>query len=283
MRKFNIVLANSGSDKQNFHAQCFREVVMVLKFGLEDLGFEVVCGNGLQKKCTNLILGYHFLKGKKLPPGYDCIIYQLEELDENGSLPLAVIETLRSPGAIVWDFSEQNIDFLAERGIEAVCKPIGFHPKMLRIQHRKEKDVDVLFYGSRNDRRLKILKELHGKFKLKPLFGVYGDERDHWIERSKIVVSIYYYETKYFDDVRMSYLLNNKVFTIVENTPHKKYEDFVVYADYDKIVETCEFYLQDDLHRNQTTDKSFKEFSQYPESEFLRKALSVSHLSSVPV
>ncbi|TDI83112.1 MAG: hypothetical protein E2O79_05590 [Caldithrix sp.] len=282
MGKFNIVLASSGADRQNLHAQCFREVVMVLKLGLEDLGFEVVCANRLQKECTNLILGYHFLNGKKLPTGYDCIIYQLEELDENGSLPLSVIETLRSPGAIVWDFSERNIDFLAERGIEAVCKPIGFHPEMFRIKKNRDKDVDVLFYGSKNDRRLKILKELHGKFKLKPLFGVYGDERDHWIGRSKIVVSIYYYETKYFDDVRISYLLNNKVFAIVENTPHKKYEDFVVYADYDRIVETCEFYLQDDQHRNQIIDKSFKGFAQYPESEFLRKALSVSDRSSVP-
>ncbi len=284
MHKFNIVVALSGSDKQNFHAQCFLEIATVLKLGLEDLGFEVSFDNGLQKKCTNLILGYHSLKGKKLPPGYDYIIYQLEELDGNSSLQPSVIETLRSPGAIVWDFSERNIDFLAERGIKAVCKPIGFHPGMFRIQHNrdKDKDVDVLFYGSINRRRTKILKALHQKFKFKGLFGAYGEDRDRWIRRSKIVVSIYYYETKYFDDVRMSFLLNNKVFAIVENTPHRKYEDFVVYADYDKIVETCAFYLQNDQHRHQTVDKSFREFSQYPECEFLRKALSVSHRSSLP-
>lgn len=274
MRKFNLTLASSTSEKENIHAQCFREIALVLKLGLEDLGYEVFFGTGLRKDCTNIILGYHFLGGKKLPPGYNYIIYQLEQLSENGLLPLKILNTLKSQNTFVWDFTERNVEFLAEHGIEAIYKPIGFHPGLNRVQHCKDKDVDVLFYGSRNPRRIKILSELYEKFELKVLSGAYGQDRDHWIARSKIVLVFYFYETKYFDNVRISYLLNNKAFTIVEDTPHKKYEDLLVYADYDRIVETCGHYLEHEKLRREVAEKGFEGFSHYPETEFLKKALA---------
>ena len=274
MRKFNLALASSTSEKENIHAQCFREIALVLKLGLEELGYEVFFGPGLRKDCTNIILGYHFLGGKKLPPGYNYIIYQLEQLSENGLLPLTIVNTLKSQNTVIWDFTERNVEFLAEQGIKAIYKPIGFHLGLNRVQHCKEKDVDVLFYGSRNPRRIKILAELDGRFKLKVLFGAYGHDRDHWIARSKIVLALYYYETKYFDDVRVSYLLNNQAFTIVEDTPHRKYEDVLVYANYDRIVETCAHYLEQEKLRKEAAEKAFEGFSRYPETEFLKTALA---------
>lgn len=275
--KFNIVLALPPEDRESFvHAQCFLETADLLRYGLEDLGYEVIFGEGLQRDHLNIILGYQFLYGQKISSEYKCIVYQLEELSELEGWPLKNLETLMSPSCVVWDFSERNIDFLAERGIRAVLKPLGFHQKMFRIKYRQNKDVDILFYGSKNERRMKILKELERKFNVEILCGIYGHERDEWIARSKIVLSIYYYQTKLFDDVRIGYLMNNKSFSIIEDSPNKKYDDFLVYIPYEQLVERCEYYLNNDDLRREKAKQAFQGFRKYPESEFLKRALAQS-------
>ncbi|MBN2180406.1 MAG: hypothetical protein JW715_00725 [Sedimentisphaerales bacterium] len=275
MKSFNITLALPGIEHDNIHAMSLKETALVLGYGLNDLGHHVVFSGGLRKDCLNIILRYQSFGGKRLPEGYNCIIYQLEELaEEDGwASTMRVLETLRS-ARVVWDFSEQNIAFLKKQGIHAIHKPVGFHPKLFLIQHKKQKDIDILFYGSLNDRRIKILQELKEKYNTKILFGVYGEQRDSLISRSKIVVQIYFYETKLFDGSRISYLLNNKVFSILEDTPYKQLEDSLVYAEYDKFVETCDYYLKNDRLRDEIAEKSFEAFSRYPESEFLERALS---------
>ncbi|RMD94660.1 MAG: hypothetical protein D6813_01825 [Calditrichaeota bacterium] len=270
--RFNIIILSPQQDPNYKHNLCFLEVADVLKFSLEDLGHDVLLNSNLIKDGFNIILGYHFLDGKKLPPGYRFIIYQLEELGAEGGWPPHIIETLRSD-CFVWDFCEQNIEYLAERGIQAYLKPIGFHPKMERIPHQDNKDIDILFYGSINHRRRKILHHLQKRFNTHILFGLYGKQRDEWIGRSKIVVSIYYYEKKQFDYVRLFYLMNNKVFTIIEDTPHRKYEDFLVYAQYDEIVDTCAYYLENEPLRKAIAEKTYLQFSNYPETEFLSDVL----------
>ena len=274
--KFNIVLALTKDDPSHLHAQCFNEIADVLRYGLEDLGEEVIFGQSFRKDCINLVLGYQFLYGQLLPPEYKCIFYQLEELSENQGWPLGILATFQSKDCIIWDFSEKNIDFLAQRGIQAILKPIGFHPNMFRIKPHNTQYVDILFYGSKNLRRLKILNKLRQRFNTQVLSSVYGAERDEWLSRSKISVAIYHYETKLFDDVRISYLTNNKIFTVIEDSPARKYADFLVYSEYDKIVETCEYWLNSPDLRQQQVHAAFRAFSKYPESEFLRQALEKS-------
>jgi hypothetical protein len=273
MAKCNIFMASSPSPKKQLHSNCFLEIAQLLKYSFEDIGYEVSVGKELRQNCLNLVLGYHLLEGKKLPPGYNCVVYQLEELTEEQGWQLQVQETLRSD-CVVWDFSGQNVEYLESNGIKAIYKPLGFHEKMKRIQHKMNKDIDVLFYGSKNERRITILKELHEKFNLKVLFGVYGEARDAWIARSKIVLSLYYYEAKMFDDIRLSYLMNNKVFTIIEDSPFKKYDDVLVFAAYHEIVDACEYFINNKDMRSMITNRVYDEFSKYPETEFLQQALA---------
>lgn len=275
MTTFNILLALPEIESDRIHAMSLRETCYVLRYGLEDLGYRVLFGEELRKDCLNVILRYQSFNGRPLPQGYRCIVYQFEQLSEDHgwSSTMQVLETLKSAFA-VWDCNIENVDFLKKRGIHAIHKPIGFHPKMFRIRHDAPKDIDILFYGSLNDRRIKVLKELQERYNTKIVFGIYGDQRDALINRAKIVAQIYFYEAKLFEDVRVSYLLNNKVFSILETTPHKRYEDVLVYADYDNFVETCDYYLKNDRLRDEIAEKSFDAFSRYPESGFLERALA---------
>ena len=272
MQKCNILLASSWDPALQIHASCFYETAQLLKYGFGDLGYEVSFSSELCDNSLNLILGYHLLKGKKIPSGYKCIIYQLEELTSEDFALRESEQTLYSD-CVIWDFSERNIEYLAQKGINAIYKPLGFHEKMRTIRPKMKKDVDVLFYGSKNERRIKILKALDEKYNVKILFGVYGEERDSWIARSKIVLSIYYYEAKMFDDIRMSYLMNNKVFTIVEDSPFKKYEDFLPFVNYDEIVDACGYFLERGDLRSMIANKAYNKFSEYPETEFLEQAI----------
>src|SRR5580658_4511667 len=66
--------------------------------------------------------------------------------------------------------------------------PLGYVPELRRIQASKVQNIDVLFYGSLNERRSRILQALKDSgVKVHSAFGVYGKERDALIARSKIV------------------------------------------------------------------------------------------------
>ncbi|MCH8021846.1 hypothetical protein IH785_18615 [candidate division KSB1 bacterium] len=67
--------------------------------------------------------------------------------------------------------------------------------------------------------------------------------------------------------------MNNRIFTVLEDTPHRKYDDALVYAEYDKLVETCEYYLDNENLASEKAAQAFRVFSRYPESEFLKSAI----------
>lgn len=278
--KFNIVLVGTQNKKDLVHLKVLLDVSQILQLGLEDLGHEVSLGSSLAKDTLNIILGYHHLWGKRLPADYECIIYQLEQFYENDDWAPDLLSnfkakyqrTLRSC-RYIWDFSKANIEHLANCGIKATYKPIGFHPKMRRIRPDTKRDIDILFYGSTNPRRLKILNELAKKHTVKTLFGVYGQERDAYISRAKIVLGIHFYQARLFDEVRTTFLMNNRIFTVLEDTPHRKYDDVLVYAEYDRLVETCEYYLDNENLASEKAAQAFRVFSRYPESEFLKSAI----------
>ena len=90
----------------------------------------------------------------------DAVLYNLEQI-EPGS-PWC------GPGLVgllarhrVLDYSRQNIERLAELGLHDVgLLEIGHHPVLERIETDLDQPLDVLFYGSLNERRAEILHEL---------------------------------------------------------------------------------------------------------------------------
>jgi hypothetical protein len=85
-----------------------------------------------------------------------------------------------------------------------------------------EKQYDILFYGSINERRYLILDKLSKKYKINILNVSSGilfpdEELINYIENSKIVLNIYFYEhNKIFDYYRNSFLIANNALLIIE-------------------------------------------------------------------
>jgi len=116
------------------------------------------------------------------------------------------------------------------------------------IEYEESKPIDILFYGSLNERRKKLLSNIDNCTILNP------NDRNSWfpnlwnhIRNSKIVLSINFYEPSNNDLYRIAPLLSNRVFVICEkSTTDEKYnniEDFII-TDFNKIPELCKYYLK---------------------------------------
>ena len=103
----------------------------------------------------------------------------------------------------VWDYDEQNIEVLKLIRPDVklhVLKPYKDWSKYAPVA----KDIDILFYGSMNEHRAKILNELKKKYKVAVVRTWNGQELDSYILRSKILLNLhFYYESSMQEQARM--------------------------------------------------------------------------------
>jgi SAM-dependent methyltransferase len=276
MGKFQITLIRPQG---YLHTEAFREIAETLQFGLRSLGHTAtIAENLIDRTATNLLLGGHLLSAsdaRLLPPG--SIVYNLEQLG-GPQLQPGYYELARQHQ--IWDYDSRNIEKWKSLGCARtpVHVPIGYVPELTRITAAPTQDIDVLFYGSLNQRRNHILSALKDLgIKVHAVFGVYGRERDVLIARSKIVLNVHFYEAKVFEIVRVSYLLANSKAVVTECSPDTAIEpglkDGILALPYDRLVEGCRTLLQNDNERHALETRGFHCFSQRKESNFLSNAL----------
>lgn len=258
------------------HSSCFEEIALLLKSCLNSVGVDCdMKVNELDKNRINVILGYHLLKFDETLLGCRYIPYQLEQLEAKEGWYSENIRRLLENAYEVWDYSEKNIGLLNRLNIRAKHLPIGYHESLELIDHKSEKDIDILFYGSMGERRKRITDKLSDIARVKVLFGVYGKERDAFISSSKIILNIHYYPTEIFEAPRISYLLNNSCFVVSETSPINPYEAVkLCLVPYDRIVETCLHYLNHPEEMEDLRKSAYAEFKRnYPMIEFVRNVV----------
>ena len=140
--------------------------------------------------------------------------------------------------------------------------------------------IDVLFYGSLNPRRQAILEELQRRgLKVTTLTGCYGEARDRYIARSKVVLNLHFYESKVFEIVRVSYLLSNFKAVVAESGAGTSIEPDLLQAvravPYDGLVEACVQLVQDDAARRELAQRGHAVFSARPAEPALAAALGI--------
>jgi hypothetical protein len=260
------------------HSEAFREIGETIHYALLAMGYDSILTYQTDiPDRHHIILGYNLLPFYQTKLATNSIIYNLEQIYPNSPwLNPALIDILRQYP--VWDYSQSNIEQLAHLGITSVkYVPIGYVPQLNRIGQINE-DLDVLFYGSLNERRLHIIQSLKARgVRAEAVFGVYGKERDRLIARSKIVINIHFYEAKVFEVVRVSYLLANQRFVVsepgcnpVEEAP---FSEGVVFAEYDDLVKTCLDFLSRSEDRRRIAEAGFKLMSQRSETDYLKTVI----------
>lgn len=270
---FNVcVIAPAGY----VHSQAFSELAEAVCFGLQDLGHSAQLSlNNVLPNSRNIIIGCHLLNPaaiKVVPKS--TVIINTEPIEIRDSAWNSWIHQWAA-NFETWDYSRRNFDQLTRNGARNPKElNLGFHPRLARIAKRSTEDIDVLFYGSVNDRRRKILEDLQqsGR-KIVSVFGVYGAERDDLIARSKVVLSLHTETPGIFEVVRAFYLLANKKAVVGEVNPDTqidpRFRDAIVPASYDELVATCLRLVEDDDTRRAVEARGFEMISQMPQGALL--------------
>ena len=228
------------------HYHVFDEIIESLVVGFTDNGIAAtVVNNEFSTHLLNIVIGAHMLNDEqlgRLPE--NIIIYNFEQFDSNSTwMRTSYLDALASHRC--WDYSQYNTTALKmlRPSAEPEYVPVGYAATLTRLLPLTQ-DIDVLFYGSINTRREAIIDALKSAgCNVHVSFGVYGEERDNLIRRSKVVLNIHYYESHVLEIVRVSYLMANSKAIVSECSsdtevyPHLL--DGLRLVPYDCIVDGC--------------------------------------------
>lgn len=261
------------------HANAFNELAETVALGLRRLG--VVAeekDNFVARDVPTVIFGSHLLSPEllaKLPAS--AILYNLEQVSiESPWLHPALLETMRR--VVTWDYSRRNIEALGTMGVQSRWVPVGSVPEMTRITPHPVQDIDVLFYGSLNPRRVHVIEGLKARgINAVAVYGVYGAERDRLIARAKVVLNLHFYPSNIFEIVRVSHLLANAKAVVAECQHDTEIEDDIkralVAVPYDALIDACEALVRDDSHRKQMEAAALAVMQARDETRYLSRVL----------
>jgi len=218
---------------------------------------------------TVFILGGHTVEWKVYQdrhPGKKFIYYQTEQLFRNGeqtgwwniNLMVRRLKEVKEQGAALWDIDFMNASFLEWEGI-LVDKivPIPYTHKWEELSQRDTPDIDVLFYGSLNQRRCDVIWPLvnnlyHDKVTTMVIGGGDHPRLKEYIERAKIVLNLH--TTMPFnrqEQTRIAYLLNNKKCVLSETSQYNHYGAGVVESEASGLATSIRYLLKDENYKKQ--------------------------------
>jgi len=140
-----------------------------------------------------------------------------------------------------------------------------------------EKDIDILFLGTLNNRRKNIINNLQTRYNVATRY-LFGEDKNRelcdLIERSKIVLNVLYYHNNIvFDYYRNSFILSTRTLLITEKSTNKDYniedgllqlENNIINVEYDQLIETVDKYMKiSEEEYNKLVDRQNNSLKQY--------------------
>ena len=217
--RWNVVLIDPPGYR---FGHFLHDTARYLVHGLQSLGHDCILSrSNVDAGRMNILLNAHMLATPadveqlgRVP----YIVYQTEvirqgqtNLDPDERHRKVYLPLLRGARR-VWDWSADNVALLREQGIGADWLRLGHHPALEEIHHKREKDIDFLFYGSVTPHRAAILtalaesgRRVRAEFDVMPLY------RNDLIARSRVVLTLRQSEEMdHLPYFRINYLVNNR-------------------------------------------------------------------------
>jgi SAM-dependent methyltransferase len=221
------------------HSLGFLDQARYFRHQFRRMGVQVsLAKNRLRHDAVNFVFGAHLGFDVALRQRYSCIFVNLEQLGRGGAAVPADYLAMLSNSAVV-EYDADNIAAYTSHVGEVPVFPLLCAP-YLRPAHAlplEERPIDLLFIGSRNERRTALLKRIEATGRTVSLLDapVYGPERDQIILQAKAVVNAHFYESSRFEQARVSLCLSLHTPVISERTPqtrpHAAFEDNVFWFD----------------------------------------------------
>lgn len=167
----------------------------------------------------------------------------------------------------IWEYDLDNIDFQATHfQITPKFRPLLYTNKLKTLTNNTDPDIDILFYGAYNARRETIMnhiKKENPKANIVWLRNNFNDSLDKYIERSKIILNIHFYETAIQEQVRMFYPLINGKCVLSEISSRNYYGNIIRQAPPEALAGACKYLLETNTWKSIASESSekFKDWS----------------------
>jgi hypothetical protein len=236
------------------HAHFLHDLGKYVCFTFECAGYECcIVKNRVFSDRVNIIIGGHHvdstLQVEDIAKAGKFVMIQSEMLGDDtiNNWPIQerysnVYLPLLKKASVVWDGQEQNRYRLKKMGIDPVHTQFGYLPQLEEIKHKKNKDIDFLYYGSITPHRKKMLDALKAKGgKIYVDFDSTAIYRNDLIARTRVnIAPVQSPELNHLTGTRILYLINNRSIVVVEHCKDQGYvEHCFPSANTDEWVDLC--------------------------------------------
>lgn len=202
-----------------------------------------------------------------IPPG--SIIVNMEQLyDESNWNTQWYRDLLTNPQMKIMDYNYHNQKWLQQSLNLNNVPVITFAQYPIEWSYKTIKDIDILFYGGLNPRRMKFMTHIYNyavknNISFITRNNLYMYDRINMINRSKIVINCHYHDIALLEWPRVQHLICNKAFVISEDSINKdEYKDYckIVYSaldDPEDMREKIAYYLQHEDERERIAEECY--------------------------
>ena len=194
------------------HSLGFLDPARYLRHQLRRFGVEVTMAkNRVREDAVNFVFGAHLGFPGEWRQRNACLFVNLEQLGPGGArVSPEYLQLLKTSGVI--DYDVANVGAYGSDPADVPLLPF-LHAPYLETPDSiplEQRPIDVLFFGSLNDRRRAYIRRIEACGVNVTLFDspVYGPERDEYIRQAKAVVNCHHYESARFEQIRAQQCLS---------------------------------------------------------------------------
>jgi SAM-dependent methyltransferase len=233
------------------HSQGFLDQARYARYQFRRMGAEVTIGkNRLREDSINIVFGAHLGFSASLKQRYTCVFFNLEQLGEGGASVTKDYLDLLSASAVI-DYDERNLAAYGCKSGDVPVVSFQWAPYLATTPSLplQDRPIDLLFFGSINERRKAIFSRIEACGWSVSLFDhpLYGEERDQFIRQAKAVFNCHFYESSRFEQARAFHTLSLGTPVISERTerttPSPAFEDSVTWVN----DESLEAFFRDEF------------------------------------
>jgi hypothetical protein len=151
---------------------------------------------------------------EKLPKNY--ILYQLEQINKSKHITDKLYDDIQH-SLLTIDYSKENLSKYKQYRDNISYQMIPISNKV--IEYSPEYAYDILFFGSMNERRKKILDYLlKHNIVVATTENMFGDNLYFHIKKAKIILNLHYYDNALLEIARLNEILQFNTLIISENS-----------------------------------------------------------------
>lgn len=214
-----------------------------LRWQLRRCGAEVtIAKNRLREDAVNIVLGAHLGFDPALRRRHACLFLNLEQLGAGGAQVSADYLRLLQTSAVA-DYDATNLAAYAQDAADVPLISFGHAPYLATVdtQPLAERPIQLLFFGSMNERRRRFLQRVEDCGVSVTLFDgpIYGPERDAYIRQARAVLNCSFYATSRFEQARVSHCLSLGTPVVAERNAAAQgvWKDLVSWLDDDGLAD----------------------------------------------